>query len=289
MEAEQALLGNLLIDPQSLSNVAYLRKEDFYTDTHQEIFESISDMSKSNQVIDAVTVVENLVQFGKMSKGEASKYVKQLADSAAQNTNVEAYAKIIHDKSILRQLIDAAKSISDSAYSAVGPTEEILNAAETAIHAVSDRKYAKEFVPLSDLLQINISTVQDLMNNPNRKFGIQTHFEKLDETLVGMGPGDLIIIGARPGMGKTSFAMNIACNVAKASSQTVAIFSLEMTAEQLSSRLLSSEGLIPSKAMMTGKLNGEEWQRLADASSALYRTSILINDSSEITVSEMKS
>lgn len=289
MEAEQALLGNLLIDPQSFANVAYLRKEDFYTDTHQEIFDSISEMSKGSQVIDAVTVVEKLVEMGKMSKGEAGKYVKQLADSAALNTNIEAYAKIIHEKSILRQLIDASKSISDSAYNAAGPTDEILNAAENAIHAISDRKYAKEFVQLKDLLQVNIQTVQDLMNNPNQRFGIQTHFEKLDSTLVGMGPGDLIIIGARPGMGKTSFAMNIACNVAKSSSKTVAIFSLEMTAEQLSSRLLSSEGLIPSKAMMTGQLNGEEWQRLADASSALFRTKILINDSSEITVSEMKS
>ena len=289
IDAEKAILGNIIIDQKLYENVSFLKPEDFYLDAHRHIFDAISELIRKGKVVDTVTLCDALKEQGNYSFGDANKYIMNLVESAAQNTNVEAYALIIRNKAILRQLIDASRAISDSAYSEVGDVADIIDQAESSIYAISSQKYSAEFIGLRDLLMKNYEELQHRANNPNERFGIQTYYSGLDETLVGLGPGDLVIIGARPGMGKTSFAMNIACDVAKFLKKTVAIFSLEMTALQLSSRLLGSEALVPSKVMLNGKLTTEEWKRLADACSALSNADILINDSSDITVSEMKS
>lgn len=289
IDAEKAILGNIIIDPASFESVSFLKREDFYIDEHKVIFDAIADMANKGQEIDTITLVDALTKLGTYTSGDASRYIKLLVDSAT-NTNIVPYATIVQEKSLLRQLIDASKQISDSAYSEIGPVADILDKAESAIYAVSNQKYSHEFSTIHSLLTETYQILQHRMNNPNEKFGIQSNFEELDSTLVGFGPGDLVIIGARPGMGKTSFAMNIACNVAKSMpDRAVAVFSLEMDALQLASRLLASEALVPGQQMLDGKLTDSDWQRLADASSALSKTRIFINDSSEITVSEMRS
>lgn len=289
LEAEQAILGNIIIDPTLYDEVSFLSSNDFYLEAHQQIFDVMSDMFQNAKNIDAVTLINSLSESGKYTQGDAAKYIKTLAESASDCTNIAAYAKIVQDKAILRRLINASKEISENAFNEVGEVSSILDKAASSIYEISDNKRSKEFVSIKDAILSNYETLNYLQSNPNASFGINTNFEGLDRVLVGLGAGDLVIVGARPGMGKTSFCMNVACNVAKSTRKEVAIFSLEMTVEQLSSRLLCSEALINSKTMRTGKLNADEWKRLADASSALSQTNILINDSSDITVSEMKS
>lgn len=289
VEAEQAILGTIIVDPQRYDEVSYLSAEEFYLEQHQQIFYAMTSMFLSSRTIDMVTLIAALTQMGTYTEGDAGKYIKLLVDIAANASNIAEYGKIVRDKALLRMLIDASQKISERAFSEVGEVSEILELAEQSIYAISDHTYGKSFEHVRDAILKNYDTLNLLKNDPESMMGLKTNYEGLDRVLVGLGSGDLVIVGARPGMGKTSFCLNIACNIAKNAKKEIAIFSLEMTAEQLSSRLLCSEALIDSKCMRTGKLNPEEWKRLAEAASALSATDIWIDDSSDITVSEMKS
>ena len=246
-------------------------------------------MFLESKTIDTVTLITRLIQTGKYTEGDAAKYVKTIAEIASESSNISEYAQIIQDKAMLRRLIETSREITDRAFSEVGETKEILDQAEQKIYELTDRKTTKSFNHVRDAILQNYQTLNLLKTDPESLMGIRTNYEGLDKVLVGLGKGDLVIVGARPGMGKTSFCLNLACNIAKSIKKEIVIFSLEMTAEQLSSRLLSSEALVDSKSMRTGKLDNDEWKRLAEAASALSATDILIDDSSDITVSEMKS
>ncbi len=289
IEAEQAILGAVIVDPQKYDEVSYLSAEEFYLEQHKQIFAAMHSMFLASKDIDLVTLIETLTKMGTYTEGDAAKYIKLLADLAARASNVAEYAKIVRDKALLRMLIDASADISDRAYSEIGEVNEVLELAERRIYEISDNKYSKNFEHVRDAILQNYNTLNILKNDPESLTGLRTNYEGLDRVLIGLGAGDLVIVGARPGMGKTSFCLNIACNVAKNSGKEVAIFSLEMTSEQLSSRLLCSEALVDSKCMRTGKLDPDEWKRLAEAASALSATDIWIDDTSEITVAEMKS
>lgn len=289
VEAEQAILGTIIVDPQRYDEVSYLSADEFYLEQHKQIFAAMKNMFLSSRDIDLVTLLATLTQMGTYTEGDAGKYIKLLADIAANASNITEYAKIVRDKSLLRMLIEATGDISDRAFSEIGDVTEILGLAERRIYEISDHKYSKNFEHIRDAILKNYDTLNTLKNDPESLTGLRTNYEGLDRVLVGLGSGDLVIVGARPGMGKTSFCLNIACNVAKNSGKEVAIFSLEMTAEQLASRLLCSEALVDSRCMRTGKLNTDEWKRLAEAASALSATDIWIDDTSEITVAEMKS
>jgi len=289
VEAEQAILGTIIVDPKRYNDVSHLSADEFYLEQHKQIFTAMKSMFLSSTEIDLVTLIQTLTQMGTYTEGDAGKYIKLLADLAANASNITEYAKIVRDKALLRMLIDAAGDISERAFSEVGEVSEIIEHAERCIYEISDNKYSKSFEHIQDAILKNYQTLEILKNDPESLTGLRTNYEGLDRVLVGLGAGDLVIVGARPGMGKTSFCLNIACNVAKSSGKEVAIFSLEMTSEQLSSRLLCSEALVDSKCMRTGKLNTDEWKRLAEAASALSATDIWIDDTSEITVGEMKS
>lgn len=289
VEAEQAILGTIIVDPQRYDEVSYLSADEFYLEQHKQIFTAMKSMFLASRDIDLVTLIATLTQMGTYTEGDAGKYIKLLADIAANASNITEYAKIVRDKSLLRMLIEATGDISDRAFSEIGDVTEILGLAERRIYEISDNKYSKNFEHIRDAILKNYDTLNTLKNDPESLTGLRTNYEGLDRVLVGLGSGDLVIVGARPGMGKTSFCLNIACNVAKNSGKEVAIFSLEMTAEQLASRLLCSEALVDSKCMRTGKLDTDEWKRLAEAASALSATDIWIDDTSEITVAEMKS
>lgn len=289
LEAEKAILGTILTDPQRYDEISFLSAGEFYLAQHQQIFDAITKMFLADRKVDLVTLIDTLTRMGNYSEGDAGKYLMSLADVATSASNIEEYAKIVRDKALLRSLIDAAREISDRAFSEVGEVSEILNLAEQSIADVADQKYGKNFEHVRDAILRNYDELNLLKNDPNALMGLRTNYELLDRILVGLGKGDLVIVGARPGMGKTSFALNIACNIAKSTKKEVAVFSLEMTAEQLSSRLLCSEALVDSRCMRTGKLSDDEWKRLAEAASALSATEILIDDTPGITVGEMKS
>ncbi|MBQ0092694.1 MAG: replicative DNA helicase [Clostridiales bacterium] len=288
IEAEQAILGTIILDPERFGEIAFLSAEDFYLEQHQLIYLALTDMFIDSKTIDSVTLINKLTQSGKYTEGDAGKYVKSLVDLSVHSSNIVEYAQIVQDKAMLRHLIEASRDITEHAFSESGDAKDIVDYAESQIYNLRDQKLTKNFIHVREAIKNNFTTLQQLEKNPEAMMGLRTNFEGLDKVLIGLGAGDLVIVGARPGMGKTSFCLNLACNIAKTSKKEVVIFSLEMTAEQLSSRLLSSEALVDSYKMRSGKLDKEDWQRIASAGSVLSQTEILIDDSSDITVSEMK-
>ncbi|MDD4421880.1 MAG: replicative DNA helicase, partial [Eubacteriales bacterium] len=276
-------------DSEKLNDVMMVIKtEDFYLEQHQAIFSALTEMFISNKSIDVVTLITKLTQMGNYTEGDAAKYIKLLVDIASAATNVTEHAGIIKDKSLLRMIINASRDISDTAFSELGEAGDALDYAEQRIYEIAEDRYNVNFDHIKDIILQNYATLNALKNDPKSLSGTQTGFGGLDNILVGMGAGDLIVVGARPGMGKTTFCMNIATNVAKRTKKDVAIFSLEMTSEQLVSRMLCSEAMIDSYTMRTGRLNADEWKRLAEAASALSETNILIDDTSGISTTAMK-
>lgn len=288
LEAEQAVLGTVIVDSEKFSEIAMLSDEDFYLDQHKQIFSAMREMFNNNRVIDPVTLIDALTQLGTYTEGDAAKYIKLLVDLSVDAVNIGEYCTIIKDKSTLRALIDASRDISDLAYSEKGGVNETVNYAEQRIYAISQDKYKDGFDKISDVIKEHYKTLNLLKEDPNALMGIQTRYSSVDRLLVGMSKGNLVIIGGRPGMGKTSFAMNIATNIAKTTDKNIAIFSLEMSSEELVARMLGSEAMIDSNTMRTGKLTDDDWRHLAEAASVLSRTNIYIDPNSNNTPSTIR-
>lgn len=289
MEAEQAVLGGILVDNEEFPRVAQiLKSDDFFLENHKNIFAVMQEMFVESKRIDYVTVIDKLAKNGIYTKDEGMKYIKSLANSVPSVSNLEEYAKIIRDNSMLRKLIKAANEIADSAYSPQDSAERIVDSAEQKIFEIAQDKFQGDFTHIRDVIVKNFSQIQDIIDNPDGSSGIKTRFGELDRLLVGLGEGDLVLIGARPGMGKTSFALNIAENVAKGTKKAVVIFSLEMSNEQLVMRMLSSSTMINNYKLRTGDLSTEDWSNLSKAGSALSECDIYIDDSSNITTTSMK-
>lgn len=289
LEAEQAVLGTVIIDSERFVDIATLKENDFYLEQHKQIFSAMRDMFNTNRVIDPVTLINALTQMGTYTEGDAAKYIKLLVDLASDASNLEEYCKIIKDKAMLRQLIEASHDISDLAYSEKGDVADTVNYAEQRIYSISQDKYSDGFDKIRDVIVEHYKTLKMLKENPDILAGTPTRFDSLDRVLIGMGKGDLIVVGGRPGMGKTSFCMNVATNFAKSTNKNIAVFSLEMSSEQLVSRMLSSEALIDSANMRTGNLTDEDWRHLAEASSVLSNTNIYIDPNPNTTPTAMKS
>ena len=289
MPAEQSLLGSILIDPAALNEVAdLLRAEDFYLEEHKQIYLAMRELFLANREIDVVTLIDMLVVKGIYDKSGGEDYIRTLTDAVPDALNVRDYANIVKEKSVLRQLIAACNEISESAYSEQEAVTAILDHAEHLIFDIAQGRDTKNFRSIREVIGDVYSHLRDLNTNREATQGTQTGFSGLDRVLAGMGKSDLVLVGARPGMGKTSFALNIATNVAKQTKKTVCIFSLEMSAEQLVSRILSSEALVNSYSLRTGELKPEDWEHLAVASGELAGCDILIDDTSGMTVTAMK-
>ena len=289
VEAEQSVLGSILVKPESFEKIAgQLTADDFYMEENKVIFSSIQEMFLKNRTIDTVTLVDALVKGGYRDETGGIQYLTQIAQFVPNASNIRDYAKIVKEKSLLRRLIAACDEITEEAYSEQGDVSNVIDAAEQRIFELAQKKESREFRHIKDIL----STVyQDLVDKAEHKevdHGVHTGFSDLDRVLVQLGPADLVLVGARPGMGKTSFAMNIAVNAAKASGKAVCIFSLEMSGEQLVNRMLSSEAMVDSHTLRTGEIRPEDWQRLADASAMLAGCNLLIDDTSGVTVTDMK-
>ena len=289
-EAEQALLGSLILDPESFDKVSgTIVADDFYVEEHKHIYSALLKMYAQSKTIDVVTLVNALVEAGDRDEAGGIKYITLIAESVPSAANIKDYANIVKDKSTLRRLITVCDEINATAYEEAAPVRTIIDSAEQKIFDISHNNESKEFKHIRDVLQNVYRDLEILQENKGAVQGVKTGFSALDQTLVQMGKGDLVIVGARPGMGKTSFALNIATNVAKNSKKAVAIFSLEMSCEQLVTRILSSEALIDSHVLRTGHLANEHWENIADIINSLSGCDIYIDDTSAITAPEMKS
>ena len=285
LEAEQSVLGTIILDPDKIREAANeVRAEDFYLEQHQHIYEAMRDMFLANSTIDPVTLTDELVKNGVYDASGGKSYITALAQSVPSVANLHDYLRIIREKAMLRRLISVSEEIRGMAYAGEGNSADILDRAEQLIFDIAEKNETKGFSHIKDVIVANYKHLDDLIKNGTDALGTPTYFSALDKYLIGMGKSDLVLVGARPGMGKTSFVLNIASQVALKTKKTVAIFSLEMSCEQLVSRLLSSEAWIESSKMRKGTLDEKDWDKLARAAGVLAETDILIDDTAGITV-----
>ncbi len=290
LEAEQSVLGAVLVEPDSINRVAdVLKVEYFYLPEHQAIFGVMLDKMMRNLRIDFVTVLESLKADGYFSTEDGKAYLLKLANMVPFLANLENYAKIVREKYEARCLIQAAKEITQEAMDPSTEPDMLLDAAEQKIYNIRQDRHTGGLMPIRDALASVYETFRKLTSDEAHLYkGIPTGISALDEVTSGLNRSDLIIVGARPGMGKTSFALNIARNVAMQQNRTVAFFNLEMSREQMVTRLLSSEARVSSHKLRTGSLSPEEWGRISAASSSLCQAPIYLDDTANITVPEMK-
>lgn len=290
-EAEQSVLGAILIKPECFGDVInYVRGDDFYVDAHKEIFYAMFRLFSASREIDYVTVINNVVSDGAMDAEQAKEAVTKIVSAVPTAANAIDYAKIVRDRALRRNLITVCSEIIEDARSETDTAAGILEAAEAKIYALSENNVVRNFRHIREVLQANYHHLQDLKNNPDQVSGVPTGYSVIDKLLVGMGKGDMVLVGARPGVGKTSFTMNIATKAAKSTGKTVCVFSLEMSAEQLVMRMLSTEAKIDNYMLRApGGLQDDNWQAIAAASSSLAECNVLIDDTPGMSVTAMKS
>ena len=291
MEAEQAVLGSILIDSRCLTDViGIVRPEDFYLRQNREIYETIYTMFNFSQTIDPVTVLDKMREFGyyKENGQENSRdYIRQLMEITPTAANAVRYAGIVRDKAMLRGLADAASDISNTVMEQVGTPAEILESAEKKIYALRKGERGDSLEHIGTTLHRVFDNLTELSQSDSAIPGLSTGMRDLDAKINGLNRSDLLLLAARPAMGKTAFALNLCLNVAKKYNKTVAMFSLEMSREQLAMRLLAIESFVDGQKMATGKLSEDEWSKLCMASAALSQTDIRVDDNASITVAEM--
>ncbi|EUJ40963.1 replicative DNA helicase [Brochothrix campestris] len=289
-EAEQAIIGAIFIEPNALITAAeVLQPEDFYRQAHQHIFRAMVMMNEQGKALDVVTVSEMLKSQGLIEDIGGITYLTDLAVSVPTAANIAYYIEIVEEKALLRRLINTATQIATSGFANEESVEALVDDAERRILEVAQRKNVGQFKNITDVLSEAYDNIELLSNREGDITGLPTGFKELDRMTAGFQRNDLIIVAARPSVGKTAFALNIAQNTAIKTNETVAIFSLEMGASQLINRMLCAEGNIDAQNMRTGKLNDEEWRKLALAISTLSSTNIFIDDSPGIRVNEIRS
>ncbi|MGI6092077.1 MAG: replicative DNA helicase [Veillonellaceae bacterium] len=289
VEAEQAVLGAMLIEREAISKVTeFLRPEDFYREAHRLIYNAALELFNKNDAVDMVTVTEFLRKDDKLESAGGIAYITSLANSVPTAANVLYHARIVEEKSLLRQLINAATNIAGLGYEASDEVASILDSAEKMILDVSGRKVGKEFTPIKSIIFDAFDRIQGLYESKGGITGLASGFKDFDRLTSGLQPSDLILIAARPSMGKTAFVLNIASHVAIREKKTVAFFSLEMSKEQLVQRMLCAEAPIDSQRLRVGDLEGKDWQKLVNAADRLSSAGIFIDDTPGITVLEMR-
>lgn len=286
-EAEQAVIGSMLIDSRCVGDVlGILKADDFYSEVNKNIFETIYSMFNFSMVIDAVTVLERLRETG-LCGDRTPQYIVDLMGITPTAANVLEYAAIVKDKSQLRSIAEAGSEINTLAMEGLGTATDILESAEKRIYALRQGRNTSGLEPVSGVLKDVYEQLSIAAKSDSRIPGLSTGLPDLDNVTMGLNKSDFILIASRPGMGKTSIALNIAMHVAKTSGKTVAIFSLEMSREQLAIRLLSSESFIDNKKLQTGRLSNDEWRKLAMAAASISETDIRINDNPMLSVADM--
>ncbi|MBM7609483.1 replicative DNA helicase [Ureibacillus composti] len=288
-EAEQSVIGAIFLEPQALITASeILIPEDFYRIAHQKIFETMLSLSDQGQPIDVVTVTEELSAKKELEDVGGLSYLTELANAVPTAANIAHYAKIVEEKALLRRLIRVATKIAEDGYTREDEVETLLAEAEKKVMEVANRKNAGDFKHVKDVLVQTYDNIEQLQSRQGDVTGIPTGFRDLDSMTAGFQRNDLIIVAARPSVGKTAFALNIAQNVAIKARENVAIFSLEMGAEQLVMRLLCAEGNIDAQALRTGALTTEDWSKLTMAMGSLSNSGIYIDDTPGVRVNEIR-
>ena len=288
LEGEQAVLGSMLIDEGCVKEVMdKLVPSDFYLRQNQEIFETIYTMFTYARPIDGITVCEEMRKAGTYDENTTRSYLAQLMEITPTSANVMEYVAIVRDKALLRGVAQAAGEITALVQEGIGEAGEILEAAEQKIYAVRRGQSAQDMVPLRMVLPEVLDRLSEMSESESRLPGLSTGLSAVDRKITGLNKSDLILLAARPGMGKTSFALNVALNVAKSEKKTVAVFSLEMSREQLATRLLSSEACVESGRLRTGSLRETDWEKIAAAASVLNKVDIRIDDNPMLSVADM--
>ncbi|AZV45629.1 replicative DNA helicase [Peribacillus asahii] len=290
IEAEQAVLGAIFLEPSSLTVTSeVLIPEDFYRSAHQKIFNVMLKLNDEGMAVDLITVTEELAATKSLEEIGGVTYLSELAGSVPTAANVEYYARIVEEKSLLRRLIRTATNIAQEGYSREDEVEDLLGEAEKNIMEVAQRKNSGSFQNIKDVLVRTYDNIEELTNRKGDVTGIPTGFAELDRMTAGFQRNDLIIVAARPSVGKTAFALNIAQNVATKTDENVAIFSLEMGAEQLVMRMLCAEGNINAQNLRTGALTDEDWRKLTMAMGSLSNAGIYIDDTPGVRIGEIRS
>jgi len=292
IEGEQAVLGGLLLSPRAFDQVADVISEaDFYREDHRLIFRAINELSLKGRPCDAVTVTEWFESHGLVEQVDGGAYVSQLASSTPSAANVRAYADIVREKSILRQLIDVGAEITSDAFASDGRDSRVLlEQAEQRVFAIADQgmRSSTSFIPIQQAIKVSIEKLQELAEHEGDIIGIPTGYKDLDELTSGLQDSDLIIIAGRPSMGKTTLAMNIAESAAIKHEVGVAIFSMEMSAEQLVRRMFSSLGQIDQNRLRSGKLDDLDWPKLTSAMNLLHKSHIFIDETAALSPAELR-
>ena len=292
LEAEQAVLGSILKDPRCMPTVlVHVKSEHFYLPQHRAIFAIMVELDANAQPLDALVVLERLKKDGVYDDAGGKTYLYQLAQAVPSVQNVEAYAKIVREKFYIRSLITASREIIDSSIDETTSAELLLDAAEQKIYNIRQGRASDAPSRLDDIINNQVLDRLRIISNPEEREkhkGCPTGFSYLDRCISGLNKSDLVIIGARPGMGKTSLALNLARNVAVVGGKKVVMFSLEMTKAQLAERVLATEARVDVKKMRSGEFDDADWQRLGAAVGSLNNCSLYFDDTSSITVPEMK-
>jgi len=291
VEAEQAVLGAMLLSHDAvIVAMEKLQSQDFYRDVHRIIFEAMEHLHRENKEIDVITLPDELKRMKKLDDVGGLEYVLNLPNLVGSAANIEYYANIVAEKSLARNLISTCTELTTEAYDGQKETETLLDDAERRILQLSDTKNRGDFASVGAVVEVTLDKITKLYENKAGLTGLPTGFRDLDRMTSGLQPSDLILVAARPSMGKTAFTLNIAQNVGVRQHKTVAFFSLEMSQEQLVQRLLCQIAHIDSQKLRTGQLNSdEEWTRLTDACDKLYESPIYIDDTPGISVAEMRS
>lgn len=290
LEAERAVLGALLIDPDAIIKIAnFVRPEDFYRQNHGWIYEAILSLNERREPIDFVTLVDELERREQLSNVGGPAYITDLISTTPTAIYVDHYARIVERSAILRRLISAAGKVAELAYDESQDVDEVINRAEQIIFGVSQSRIHRELMPVSAIMPDVVDRIGYLTRNRDRMMGVPTGFTQLDKILGGLQDSDLIILAGRPGMGKTSFGLTIAQHAAKYHDQRIAVFSLEMSDEQLVHRLLSMETGIDSHRLRQGDVRDEEeWNALLEAANRLSSSSVHIDDTPAATVNDIR-
>ena len=289
VEAEQSVLGAILLDNNALNKaLEILNPDDFYKEAHKRIFKTILDLNERNETIDLITLTDYLKGRNELEQVGGASYLTSLVNSVPTAANVRQHSKIIHEKALLRNLINVATEIVTQGYEGSGRVEDLLDQAESSIFGISERKIRPSFVPLKEIVKGSFETIERLYERKERVTGVPTGFTDLDEITSGLQPSDLIVIAGRPSMGKTSLALGIAQYAGIEKRLTTAVFSLEMSKEQLVMRMLCSEGRVDAHKLRSGYLGRADWPKLTTAAGRLTEAPIFIDDSPALSVLEMR-
>ncbi len=290
IEAEQCIIGSILIDPNCISEVAdKLRPSHFYVEKYSAIYEIMLSMFSTNKSIDFVTVLEAVKAHGVFDEAEGKRVLFEMTQLVPSTKNIGEYTKIVIEKSSLRRLLEACADISKECYSQSAQTSDILDMAESRIYEIMQSRTNTSLTHIKNAIIDSFDKINKIANDKDAFIGLQTRYTEIDHMLSGLGKSDLILIAARPGVGKTSFALNIAQNIAlQKPKKTIAVFSLEMSNDQLANRMLSAQSGINNMKFRNGELNDQDWVNLAQASVILSDTNIYFDDTAGITVPQMK-